>query len=63
MPAGTSTFELFKQHISYLGHVVSEKGIHTDQTKIEVIKSLPVPKTVKLVSCFLCITGYHGKFI
>ena len=58
-----SKCELFKERVSYLGHVVSEKGIHTDPTKIEAVKTWPVPKNVKDVRRFLGFTGYYRKFI
>jgi len=39
-------------------HVVSERGIEVDQTKIEVIKSLPQPTCVKVVQSFLRHAGF-----
>ena len=41
-----SKYELFKERVSYLGHVVSEEGIHTDPAKIEAVKSWPLPKNI-----------------
>ena len=58
-----SKCELFKERVSYLGHVVSEEGIHTDPAKIEAVKSWPVPKNIKDVRRFLGFTGYYRKFI
>ena len=58
-----SKCELFKERVSYLGHEVSEEGIHTDPSKIEAVKSLPVPKNIKDVRRFLGFTGYYRKFI
>ena len=40
-----------------LGHVVSEKGIEVDQSKIDLISNFPTSKTVKDVRSFL---GYAG---
>ena len=34
-----SKCELFKGLVSYLGHIVSEEGTHTDPAKIEAVKS------------------------
>ena len=53
-----SKCEFFKSHVSYLGHIVSEEGIRTDPAKIEVVKTWPVPKSVKEVRQFLGFTGY-----
>ena len=58
-----SNCELFKGRVSYLGHVVSDEGIHTDPAKIEAVKSWPVPKSIKDVRRFLRFTGYYRKFI
>ena len=58
-----SKCELFKERVSYLGHEVSEEGIHTDPSKIEAVKSWPVPKNIKDVRRFLGFTGYYRKFI
>ena len=58
-----SKFELFKDHVSYLQHDVSEEGIHNDPSKIEAVKFWPVPKNIKDVRCFLGFTGYYWKFI
>ena len=58
-----SKCELFKEHVSYLVHEVSEEGIHTNPSKIEAVKSWIVPKNIKDVRRFLGFTGYYRKFI
>ena len=55
--------DLFKDRITYLGHVVSKDGIETDQAKIEAICKWPVPETVTEVRSFLGFTNYYRKFI
>ncbi|XP_075504542.1 uncharacterized protein LOC142541980 [Primulina tabacum] len=42
-----------------LGHKVSEKGIEVDKAKIEVIKNLPPPASVKGVRSFLGHAGFY----
>ena len=58
-----SKCEFFKWRITYLGHIVSDKGIETDPRKIEVIRKWPIPKTVHDVRSFLGFTNYYRKFL
>ena len=46
-----------------LGHVVLEKGIEVDQSKIDLISNLPTPKTIKDVRLFLGYASFHRRFI
>ena len=46
-----------------LGHVVSRRGIEVDKAKIEVMKSLPPPKTTKDIRSFLGHAGFYRRFI
>jgi hypothetical protein len=46
-----------------LGHVVSSRGIEVDKAKIEVMKSLPPPKTTKDIRSFLGHAGFYRRFI
>lgn len=58
-----SKCELFRNRVVYLGHVVSEEGIHTDPAKIDAVKNWPIPKCTKDVRKFLGFTGYYRRFI
>ncbi|MCG8034916.1 MAG: hypothetical protein JAZ03_22460, partial [Candidatus Thiodiazotropha taylori] len=58
-----SKCKLFRSRVSYLGHIVSEEGIHTDPGKLEAIKEWPVPKSAKDVRRFLGFAGYYRRFI
>ena len=46
-----------------LGHVVSHEGIEVDKAKVDVISSLPPPKTVREIRSFLGHAGFYRRFI
>ena len=58
-----SKCQFFKQHLNYLGHVISEQGIQPLLDKILAIKSLVKPTNIDELDHFLRITGYYRKFI
>ena len=46
-----------------LGHIVSSTGIEVDKSKIELIATLPTPKSIKDVRSFLGHAGFYRRFI
>ena len=49
--------------VTYLGHVISKDGIHTDPEKVSALKSWPAPTNVKELRQFLGFAGYYRRFI
>lgn len=53
----------FQREIKYLGHIISEKGLQKDPSKIEAIVKAPVPQNVAEVRSFVGLINYYGKFV
>ena len=53
----------FQKQVTFLGHVVSEKGVSTDPEKTEAVEKWPTPKNIKEVRSFLGLCSYYRKFI
>lgn len=53
----------FKRESEYLGHIITPHGIKPNPDKIKIIRSIPLPKTIKEIRSFLGITGFYRKFI
>ena len=58
-----SKCSLFRQSVTFLGHVVSHSGISTDPLKIEAVRDRPIPASAKQVRSFLGLCSYYRKFI
>ena len=54
---------LFRVSVPFLGHIVGRRGLECDPTKIEDVKSWPVPDCLKSVRQFLGFVGYYRRFI
>ncbi|CAN6583798.1 unnamed protein product [Malus baccata var. baccata] len=46
-----------------LGHIVSERGIEVDKSKIDLVRYLPFPTSVREVRSFLGHAGFYRRFI
>ena len=52
-----------KPEVSFLGHIVSPKGITTDPSKTDKVASWPTPTSKRDVQQFLGLANYYHRFI
>ncbi|XP_012487940.1 uncharacterized protein LOC105801150 [Gossypium raimondii] len=55
--------EFWLRKVTFLGHVVSTKGIQVDLRKIEDVLDKKQPKNVSKIRIFLGLAGYYWRFI
>ena len=58
-----SKCDFIKREIHYLGHLISPDGISPLPNKLDSIKHMPAPNSVKEIKQFLGLTGYYRKFV
>jgi hypothetical protein len=55
--------QLLRKEVTFLGHVVSEKGVQPNPDNIAKILAWPTPKTVTEVRQVLGMGSYYRRFI
>ena len=55
--------QLFMTEVSFLGHVISSKGIRADPKKVEAVKNWSRPTTTKQLRRFLGLVRYVSAFM
>ena len=54
---------LYQEEVSFLGHVVSAKGVATDPSKSQRVSNWPIPTNQKEVQQFVGLAGYYRRFV
>jgi len=58
-----SKCEFFRTQVTYLGHLVSERGVETDPEKISALQNWPAPSSIKELRRFLGFASYFRRFV
>ena len=58
-----SICDFWFKEVSFLGHIVSTKGIRVDPVKIEAVVNWKPPRNVTEVRSFLGLAGYYRIFV
>ncbi|KAE8667867.1 Detected protein of unknown function [Hibiscus syriacus] len=61
--AKLSKCEFWLQEVSFLGHIISARGVQVDPSKIEAIMNWKRPKNVSEIRSFLGLAGYYRHFV
>ena len=61
--AKLSQCDFWLKEVSFLGHIVSAKGIRVDPAKIEAVVNWKPPRNVTEVRSFLGLAGYYRRFL
>ena len=54
-------YHFMVQEGKILGHKISHEGIEVDKAKVEIIKKLPPPTSVKAIRSFLGHVGFYRR--
>ena len=55
--------KFFQQETDYLGFVINREGVKPDPKKVEAIRNMPAPTTVRQVRGFMGIGSYYRRFL
>ena len=53
----------FQMEVSFLGHILSAKGIAPSPEKVGKVRDWPIPKTSQEVHSFIGLASYYCRFI
>ena len=52
-----------RKETQYLGFIINEQGVKLDMDKVEVIRAMHAPRTIRQVRGFIGAIGYYRRFI
>ena len=53
---------VYPKWLEYLGHIISEEGLHLSTSKVKDINEAPQPSSLFKLKSFLVLVKYYAKF-
>jgi len=53
----------YQESVEYLGHRISENGVHITKEKMQAVLDASEPRNVQELQSFLGLLNYYAKFI
>ena len=58
-----SKCDFWPKEVQFLGHIISDKGISIDPSKIQDVLNWSAPTSITEIRSFLELTGYYRRFV
>ena len=58
-----SKCEFWLEHVAFLGHIISKKGLSVDPAKIKAVVDWERPRNASEIRSFRGLTGYYRRFV
>ena len=58
-----SKCDFWHKEVQFLGHIISDKGISVDPSKIQDVLNWKAPTSVPEIRSFLGLAGYYRRFV
>lgn len=55
--------EFLRREVTYLGHIITDKGVSPNPEKVKAVSQFRVPENPKEIKSFLGLIGYYRRFI
>ncbi|CAK1583272.1 unnamed protein product [Parnassius mnemosyne] len=55
--------EFLRREVTYLGHIITDKGVSPNPEKVKAVSQFPIPKSPKETKFFQGLIGYYRRFI
>ena len=55
--------EIQLKEITFMGHRITENGLHSDPEKVRAIMDMPPPTNLEELRRYLGVVNYLGKFL